>query len=119
MGIIDSLIVFFVGLGIGGFGIHIGAKAVIGRSNLIGAIFTALLGAFVWSIFNFFISSMPLLGPLMALFAWLTVINTRYPGNWLKAILIALIAWFTVLLVLSILAAFGIGTYSAIGIPNA
>jgi hypothetical protein len=46
------------------------------------------------------------------------VLNWRYPGGWLDAVGIALIAWVASLVVLYVLAAVGFTTFDAVGIPG-
>lgn len=118
MALIDSLIVFLVGLAVGGLGIHIGAILVTGSSDYMDAVFTALIGAIVWVITSFFLGSIPLLGPVIVLLAWLWVIKSRYRGGWINAAAIALIAWAAVLGTLYLLAIFGITGFEAVGVPG-
>jgi len=47
------------------------------------------------------------------------VINRRYPGGWLRAFAIALVAWLAALVVLYLLAVFDISTFEAVGVPGA
>lgn len=118
MALIDSIIVFLVGLGIGGLGIYLGALLVLGASEYTDAIVTALVGAVVWSIVGFFFGWLPLLGPALGLIAWLSVINWRYPGDWIDALAIALVAWVSVLVILYVLAIFNLGNFGVIGVPT-
>jgi len=119
MALIDSLIVFVVSLLVGAFGIYVGARVITQYDDYTYAIVTALLGAVIWAIVGFLFGWIPLLGPLLVLIAYVTVINFRYPGGWGNAILIALIAWIASLVVLYVLALFGVGGFEAIGVPGA
>lgn len=119
MALIDSLIVFVVSLLIGALGIYIGARVVAGVDDYTYAIITALIGALVWAIVGFLFGWIPLLGPLLTLLAYLAVINYRYPGSWINAAAIALIAWLAVLIVLYVLAFLGVSTFDAVGVPGA
>lgn len=118
MAILDSLIVFVVSLLIGALGIYVGARVVSGSDDYTYAIVTALIGAIVWVVVSFFFGWIPLLGPVLALIAYIAVINWRYSGGWLNAIAIALIAWLAALVVLYILGALGIVAFDALGIPG-
>jgi hypothetical protein len=118
MALIDSLIVFLVSAAIGAFGIHIGALIVTGESDYTGALVTALIGALIWSIVSFFLGWILLLGPILALLAWIEVINSRYEGGWINAAFIGLTAWAAVFVILYILAAFDISAFEAIGVPG-
>lgn len=115
---IDSLVVFVVSLLIGAFGIFVGAKVVVDTEDYTYALITALIGAIVWAIVGFFFGWIPLLGPLLVFVAYLAVINARYPGGWIEAIVITLIAWLSVLVVLYVLAVIGVTGFEAAGVPG-
>ena len=118
MALIDSLIVFVVSLLIGAFGIYVGASVLTDYEDYTYAVITALIGAIIWAIVGFFFGWIPLLGPLLVLLAYITVINLRYPGGYLRAIGIALIAWVAVFVVLYVLAMLNIFTAEALGVPG-
>jgi len=118
MALIDSIIVFVVSLLIGALGIYAGALFIADYEDFTYAIVTALIGAVVWAVVGFVLGSIPLLGPLLVLVAYVTVINYRYPGGWGNAILIALVALVTSLVVLYVLALVGITNFEAIGVPG-
>lgn len=119
MALIDSIIVFVVSLLIGALGIYVGASVLTDYEDYTYAIITALIGAVVWAIVGFFFGWIPLLGPALALIAYITIINLRYPGGYGKAIGIALIAWVAVFVVLYALAFFGIfEDVQALGVPG-
>jgi len=118
--VVGSLISFVVSLLIGALGIYIGAKVITDYEDYTYAIVTALVGAIIWVIVAFFFGWIPFLGPLLALLAYVAVINWRYPGGWGQAIAIALIAWIAAVVVLYVLAALlGIGAFGAFGVPGA
>jgi hypothetical protein len=118
MALIDSLIVFLVSLLIGALGIYVGARVITDVDDYTYAIVSALIASIVWVIVAFFLGWIPFLGPLIALIAYLGVINMRYPGGWLKASGVALIAWVASLLVLYVLSAIGIANFEAVGVPG-
>ncbi|AGB30280.1 hypothetical protein C488_05082 [Natrinema pellirubrum DSM 15624] len=115
---IAAAVVFVVSLLIGALGIYAGARVIVGRGDYDHAIVTALIGAIVWAIVGFVVGWIPLLGPLLALVAYVGVINWRYPGDWTAAAMIGLVAWVTVLLVLYALAALGVTGFEAVGVPG-
>lgn len=119
MGLIDSVIVFVVSLLIGALGIYVGARVITGHDDYTYAIITALIGALIWGIVGFLFGWIPLLGPALVLIAYIGVINWRYRGGWLNAVLIAMVAWLATLIVLYVLASIGIGTFDAVGVPGA
>ncbi|WP_135828582.1 hypothetical protein [Halorussus halobius] len=125
---LDLLIGFVVSLLIGAFGIYVGARVIVDRDDYEYAVLTALVGAFVWwvitGVFGL-VTWIPLLGDLasvlaslLALLAWVYVINARYPGGWGKAIGIGVVAWLAVWVVLVVLESFELIEASAIGIPG-
>ncbi|WP_226480732.1 hypothetical protein [Natrinema amylolyticum] len=115
---IASAVVFVVSLLIGALGIYAGARVIVGRGNYDHAIVTALIGAIVWTIVGFVVGWIPLVGPLLALIAYVGVINWRYPGDWTAAAMIGLVAWITVLIALYVLAVLGITGFEAVGVPG-
>lgn len=116
--VVSSIIVFVVSLLIGALGIYVAARGIAGVESYTYAIGTALLGAIVWAVVGFFFGWIPLLGPLLVFIAYLAVINSRYPGGWIRALLITVIAWGTVLIVMYILALVGIVGFEAAGVPG-
>jgi hypothetical protein len=117
--VVGSLISFVVSLLIGALGIYVGARVIADYEDYTYAIVTALIGAVIWVIVAFFFGWIPFLGPLLALLAYVAVINWRYPGGWGQAIAIALIAWIAAVVVLYVLAVLGIGAFGAFGVPGA
>jgi hypothetical protein len=115
----DSLLVFVVSLLIGALGIYLGARIMADVDDYSYAIVTALIASLVWVVVAFFFGWIPFLGPLLVLLAYITVINYRYPGGWVNAVLISLVAWVASLAVLYLLALIGIGGFSAMGVPGA
>ncbi|MDJ1434033.1 hypothetical protein [Halostagnicola sp. A-GB9-2] len=116
--VVASAIVFVVSLLIGAAGIYVGARVIVGAGDYDHAIVTALIGAIIWSVVGFLVGWIPLLGPLLALLAYIAVINFRYPGEWTAAAMIGLLAWLTVLIVLYALAAIGVTGFDAVGVPG-
>lgn len=116
----DEVIVFAVSLLIGGAAIHVAARYAVyrdgpGRLSYEHALLTALLGAVVWALLDW----VPLIGALLALVGWVTVIKWRYPGGWIKAGVTGATAWATAVVVLAALELLGIRTVSALGVPGA
>ena len=115
---IESLIVFAVSLLIGALGIYLGAKFIVDAEDYSYAVITALIGAVVWAVVGFFFGWIPLLGPLLVFVAYLAVINARYPGGWVDAAAITIVAWISVLVVLYVLAVIGVTGFEAVGVPG-
>ncbi|MFW6437293.1 MAG: hypothetical protein ACOCYZ_06640 [Halococcoides sp.] len=115
---LDSLVVFVVSLLIGAFGIHVGARVLTGTDEFSRAIVTALVGSIVWVVVAALVGWIPFLGPILALFAYLAVIDLRYPGGWFVAIGITVFAWFASFVVLYALSAVGLTAFEAVGVPG-
>jgi len=117
MALIDSVIVFLVNLLVGGLGIYAGTKLVTGKADYGYSIITALLGAVIWGVTSFFFGFIPLIGPALVFLAWLALIKARIEGGWIDSLLVAVIAWFSVILIISLLTLVGLSP-GAIGIPG-
>ncbi|SFB80323.1 hypothetical protein SAMN05444422_10296 [Halobiforma haloterrestris] len=111
--LIGSLVAFVVALLVGGLAIYAGASTVVGSDDYSHAVWTALFGAIAWALTAW----IPLFGPLIALVAWVWVINWRYPGGWTDAAVIGLVAWVAALVILFVLNLFGLGI-GAFGVPG-
>lgn len=118
MALVTALIIFVTGLLLGGLGIYVGARLITDTDDYTYAIGTAFIGAVVWAVVSILFGWIPGLGPILTLLAWIAIINRRYPGGWLNAALISIIAWGTVIIVLTILSAMGITSLEAIGVPS-
>lgn len=118
MALIESFVVFVVSLLVGGLGIYAGARVLAGIDDYSRAVVTAAIGAIVWGIVSVLFGWIPLLGPLVTLAAYLTVIRWRYRVGWLVAAGIALLAWVASLVVLSLLGIAGIADVGAVGVPG-
>lgn len=119
MALIESLLGFLVSLLIGALGIYVGARVITGVEDFTYAIVTALIASLVWFIAAILFGWIPLLGPLLALVAYLWIINHRYPGGWLRAAGIALVAWLATFVVVYLLGVFGLASFGALGVPGA
>ncbi|TMT80355.1 hypothetical protein E2L06_19150 [Haloterrigena sp. H1] len=112
--LIGPLVAFIVALLVGGLAIFVSARIVVDVDDYSHAIVTALLGAIAWALTSW----VPLLGPILALVAWIWVINWRYPGGWGTAAAIGLVAWLAALVILFVLnAIFRLGV-GAFGVPG-
>ncbi|MCL9815351.1 hypothetical protein [Natronocalculus amylovorans] len=117
-GMTGAITVFVVSFAIGTAAIYAGARLVIdSETGVVRAGVTALLGAIVWTVVSLFVGWIPLIGPLLMLAAWITVINVLYPGSWRTAIGVGFVAWLVALGLLIALASIGIGSYDAMGVP--
>ena len=111
---IAYVIAFVVSVLVGAFGIYIGARVIVDTEDYTYAIVTALIGSLALVLFGL----VPIIGTILALVAWIVVVNWRYPGGWVDAILIGLIAWIAALVALWILDLVGIEGLRAVGIPG-
>ncbi len=112
---VGSLVAFIVALLVGGAAIYISASIVADVEDYSYALLTAVVGAIAWALTSW----VPLLGPVLALVAWIWVINWRYPGGWVDAAIIGFVAWLAalgMLFVLNSLLGLGVGAF---GVPGA
>ncbi|MGM0372176.1 MAG: hypothetical protein ACQEQJ_06710 [Halobacteriota archaeon] len=113
--VVGAIVSFVVALLIGGLGIYLGAAFVTDVEDYKHAVITAFIGAIAWGL----VSWIPLVGGLIALVVWIAVINWRYPGGWVDAAVIGLIAWIAttiVLWILNSLFSLGIGAFGVPGV---
>lgn len=114
----ETVVLFIVSLLIGALGIHVGAVVIAGVENYGKAVLTALAGALVWGIANYFLSGVPLLGPALTLVAYIGVIKYLYKESWLRSGGIALLAWIVAVGILTVLSKLGVEQLKAVGIPR-
>jgi hypothetical protein len=120
MALIDSILIVFVNLLVGGLGLYLGVRLLIDKQASFGyAVVTAAIGALVWGLVSFFLGGIPIIGPVLTLLAWVGVINWRYPGGWGSAAAIGVVAWLAAVAVLYVLAILGVVGLTALGIPGA
>ncbi|WP_255196169.1 hypothetical protein [Halorarius litoreus] len=119
MTVIESAFVFIISFIIGTIGIYVGARIITETESFGKAAVTALIGAIVWVVVAFLFGWIPLLGPLLALIAYVGVVNWQYPAGWGSAAVISLIAWITSIIILYALALVGFVQFSAFGVPGA
>lgn len=120
MALVDTILIIFVSLLIGGLGITAGARLIIDDSAGFGYAFvTAAIGALVWGLVSFFVGWLPLVGPLLMLIIWVGIINWRYPGGWITAAGVGFVAWLAAVVILYALSLVGIVGLEALGIPGA
>lgn len=108
MATLESVVTLLVGLLIGGLAIHVAAIFVAGRNDLSHAIVTAGIAAVAWAIVTWLAGPIPLLGGelavLLGLVAYIWVVKWRYRGGWVRAAILAGLAWLTVSVALELLA---------------
>lgn len=112
---VGSIVAFLVALLVGGLAIYISARVVADVDDYSHAVITALLGAIAWALTSW----IPLIGPIIALIAWVWVIKWRYPGGWVDAAIIGVVAWVSALVILYVLNAvldLGVGAFGVPGV---
>jgi hypothetical protein len=119
--LLGGLVTFLVSLLIGGLGIHVGGLLVAGESEYGHAVWTALLGALAWAIAATLFGWIPLIGPslgaIVAFVVYLAVVRSRYPGGWVTAAGITLVAWLAAGVALTLVSAVFPGL-EVLGIPG-
>lgn len=117
--VLDALVAFVVGLLIGAAAIYLAARAIVDVDDFTYALVTALIATLVWIVVGFFVGWIPFLGPLLGLLAYVAVLDYRYPGGWVRAAGVGVVAWIAALVVLYALAVLGVTSFDAIGVPGA
>ncbi|MFB6119551.1 MAG: hypothetical protein ABEJ68_00360 [Halobacteriaceae archaeon] len=118
MGLTASAVAFVVSLLVGGLGIYVGGAVVTDTRDYEHAVWTAAIGALVWGVASFLFGWLPAVGPALTLLAWVWVVNRRYPGGWVNAAAIALLAWAASVGIIHLLARLGVEGLSATGVPG-
>lgn len=118
MGLVASLVTFLIGALVGGLGIYIGAALIAGRGDYEHAVWTAIIGSFVWAVVGTLFGWIPLLGPGLTLIAYLVVISWRYGVGLVQAAGIALVAWLALLGVFLLLSPVGLDIFTGVGVPG-
>lgn len=117
--VLGAVVTFLISFVVGVIGIYAGASLVIDRDvGWTRAAIAALVGAAAWGVVILFLGWIPLLGPLLALIAWVGIINVSYPGGWGTAIAIGLIAVVVASLIIWALGSFAGIQIEAFGIPS-
>jgi len=121
-GVLGSVVTFVISLLVGGLGIYVGARVMTGRSDFEQAVWTALFTAFGVAVVSLLVGWIPFLGGILAtilgFLVYLGIINWRYPGGWIDAVGIALIAWIAAVVVLTLLGPI-VGGIDAFGVAGA
>lgn len=120
--VIGSLVTFLVSLLVGGLGIYVGAKLVVGKGDFWTAVWTALFAALGSTLVSLLVGWIPLLGGLLGtilgLIIYLLIVSIQYNVDWIEAAAIAVVAWIAVLVVRFLLGPL-LGPGGAIGVPFA
>lgn len=112
--LVDSLATLLASLLVGGVGIAVGTGLVVGDGDLVRGTITAGIGALVWALLDGVI----LIGPILALLAWIGVVKVRHDTGWLGAGVAGLVAWIVAGVLVFALALVGLPVTHALGIPG-
>lgn len=104
--VLGAILSFVVSLLLSGAAIYIGASMLADVQDFGLAVMTAFFGTVALMVTDFFLGWIPLVGFAAALLAYLTVVNLAYPGGYVKAAGISLIALVTEIVVTLFLAFF-------------
>lgn len=87
-------------------------------SSYVHSLITALFTSIVWFGVTYFTGgTFVIAGPVLAIIAYVAVINWRYPGGWVRAGAITALTWIATFAILYALAAVGISSFRALGVP--
>jgi hypothetical protein len=120
-GVETSLFVLAVSLLVGGLAIHTGTKLALASKEFSHAVLTALFGAIAWAVVDILLTRVGASGwfvSLVGLVVWIWVVRRRYDIGWLRASVVGVGAWLSALIVLAVLALFGVGNLDAFGVPG-
>lgn len=117
-----SIVVLVVSLLVGGLAIYLGALFALSARDYTHAVVTAALGALAWWLLGLGLESLEVAlsgraSSLLGLLVWVLVLRWRYRAGWIRAALIGLFAWLAALVVLALLAEFGVGGIDPYGVP--
>lgn len=102
--VLTAIVSFVISLLLTAAAIYVGASVLTNVQDYGLAVMTAFIGALAWVLLGW----IPIVGFFVALIAYLTVVNFAYPGGYLKAAGIALIAWIVLMLLSAVLWFFGL-----------
>ncbi|SFR98557.1 hypothetical protein SAMN05216559_2055 [Halomicrobium zhouii] len=119
--VLGSIVTFVVGLLVGGLAIFVAAQLVVGKGDFRTAVWTAVFGALGWLVATLVVGWIPfhigsILGTLLGLAVYLTVIAVQYDTDWVEAAAIAFVAWVSVLVARFFLAPL-LGDWGVVGVP--
>jgi|AntDeeMinimDraft_5_1070356.scaffolds.fasta_scaffold01736_1 hypothetical protein len=118
--LLGSIVTFVVGLLVGGLAIYVAAQLVVGKGDFRTAVWTAVFGALGWLLATLVVGWIPFLGgiigTLLGLAVYLTVIAVQYDTDWVEAAAIAFVAWVSVLVARFFLAPL-LGDWGVVGVP--
>ncbi len=114
--------VLVVSLLVGGLAIYVGALFALSAREYTHAVVTAAVGALAWWLLGLGLESLDAsvsgrVASLLGLLVWVLVLRWRYHAGWVRAALIGLFAWIAALVVLGLLAEFGVGGIDPYGVP--
>lgn len=87
-------------------------------SSYVHSLVTAMLTSAVWFGVTYFTGgTFVIAGPLLAIVAYVAIVNWRYPGGWARAGAITVLTWIATFAILYALAAIGLSSFQALGVP--
>jgi heme/copper-type cytochrome/quinol oxidase subunit 2 len=87
-------------------------------SSYVHSLITAVLTSAVWFAVTFVTGgTFVIAGPLLAVVAYVVIVNWRYPGGWARAGAITVVTWIATFVILYALAAVGFSSFQALGVP--
>lgn len=118
----QAVVTFVASLIIGTAATYIATTALLDESGIIHSFITALLASAVWIGVTYVTSGTsftlaPFVGPILALAAYIIVIDVRYPGTLVRATGISVLTWAIDFVILYVLAILGISSFALIGVP--
>lgn len=124
IGLSDAVVGFLASLAIGTVGTYLATEFLLGEGSLGHSFVTALVASAVWFGVTYLISGVVAvsgvavaLGPLLALLAYIVVVDLRYPGSIVTATAVSILTWVVNFALLYALAALGYQAFELVGVP--
>lgn len=118
----QAVITFIASLIVGTIATYIATTLLLDESGIVHSLITAFIASIVWIGVTYLTSGtssalVPFVGPILALVAYIVVIDLRYPGTLVRATGISVLTWVVDFVILYILAILGVSSFALIGIP--
>jgi hypothetical protein len=124
MALVQSVVGFVLSFAVVTAATYVSTAALAGSPDLGYSAVTALLTSFVWFGVTYLVSGVVgvsgyavALGPVLAVLAYLLVVDFRYEGGVFRAAAISAGTWVATFLILYVAAQFGYGSLEAMGVP--
>ena len=118
----QAVVTFIASLIVGTVATYVATSTLLDESGIVHSFVTALIASLVWVGITYVTSGtsfalVPFVGPILALVAYVVVIDLRYPGTLVRATGISVLTWGIDFVILYVLALLGVSSFALVGIP--